>query len=254
MTMPAKRGRLAGIAAVCAGLAILTSACASNTPGPGSTASPGVVAPTTSASNGIAAQPPAKIVKTAFTTLESAESVRLYGSFRDSGARYKLDVTMGPAGMRGTMTAPFDGAKLAMVDMVLTHGKFYARSSTLWRQVGGAGLAALIGDRWVILPVGRLSGFPFANTKTFIKLLNTQSLKSLKNANTHVARVKTTVDGQPAIELSEGRAAVYVATTGQPYPLEIRQGSHNVLHFQYSGLPASIAAPPHAVDLSSLHG
>src|SRR5262249_12075848 len=161
MTMPVVRGRLAGIAAVCAGLAILTSACASHTPGPGSTASPGAVVPATPASNGIAAKPAAKIVKTAFTTLESAESVRVYGSFRDSGARYKLDVTMGPGGMRGTMTAPFHGAKLATVDMVLTHGKFYARSSTLWRQVGGAGLASLIGDRWVILPASKLSGFPF---------------------------------------------------------------------------------------------
>ena len=44
---------------------------------------------------------------------------------------------------------------------------------------------------------------------------------------------------------------MYIATTGRPYPLEIRQGSHNVLHFQYSALPVSIAAPPRAVDLSS---
>ena len=247
MTTPLMRGRLAGIAVACAGLAILTSACASNTPGSVST-------PTTSASNGIAAEPVAKIVKTAFTTLESAGSVRLYGSFRDSGARYKVDVTMGTHGMRGTMTAPFHGVKLATVDMVLTHGKFYARSRTLWRQVGGTGLASLIGDRWVILPVGRLSAFPFANAKTFIKLLSKRSLKSLKNAGAHVRRVKATVNGQPAIEISERGTAVYIATTGQPYLLEIRQGSRNVLHFQYSGLPLSIAAPPHAVDLSSLHG
>jgi hypothetical protein len=211
------------------------------------------VAPTTSASNGIAAKPTAMIVTTAFTTLESAQSVRLYGSFRDSGARYKLDLTMGPTGMRGTMTEPFHGGKLLTFDMVVTHGKFYARSSTLWRQAGGAGLASLIGDRWVIIP-GQYSGLPFANAKTFIKLLEQWSRKLLRNASAQVARVKTTVDGQPAIELSEGGAAVYIATTGQPYPLEFRQGSHNVLHFQYSGLPASIAAPPHAVDLSSLHG
>jgi len=160
---------------------------------------------------------------------------------------------MGAAGMRGTMTAPFRGAKRATVDMVLTRGKFYARSRTLWQQVGGAGLASLIGDRWVILPVGRLSGFPFANVKTFIKLLSKRSLKSLKNAGAHVARVTTTVDGQPAIEISEHGTAVYIATTGHPYLLEIRQGSHNVLHFQYSGLPLRIAAPPHAIDLRSLH-
>jgi hypothetical protein len=244
MTMPVIRGRLA---AVCAGLAILTSACAANTPGPGST-------PTTPASNGIAAEPTAKIVKIAFTTLESADSVRVFGSFRDSGARYKLDVTIGPAGMRGTMTAPFHAGKLATVDMVLTHGRFYARSRMLWRQVGGAGLASLLGGRWVIIPVRRLSRFPFANAKTFVKLLSRRSLKSLRNASAHVARVKTTVDGQPAIELSRRRMAVYIATRGQPYLLEIRQGSHNVLHFRYSGLPVNIAAPPHAVDLSSLHG
>lgn len=247
MTMPVMRGRLAGIAAACAGLAILTSACASSTHGPGSS-------PTTPTSNGIAAEPTAKIVKTAFTTLESADSVRVYGSFRDSRARYKLDVTIGPAGMRGTMTAPFHAGKLATVDMILTHGRFYVRSRTLWRQVGGAGLASLLGGRWVIIPVRKLSSFPFANAKTFVKLLSRQSLKSLRKASAHIARVKTTVDGRPAIELSERRTAVYIATTGQPYPLEIRQGSHNVLHFQYSGLPVRIAAPPHAVDLSSLHG
>ncbi|HEY2550350.1 MAG TPA: hypothetical protein VGI64_07210 [Streptosporangiaceae bacterium] len=210
--------------------------------------------PTTAASNGIAAKPTAKIVKTAFKTLESAKSVRVYGSFRDSGARFKLDVTMGPTGMRGTMTAPFKGASLATVDMVVTHRKFYARSRTLWRQVGGAGLASLIGNRWVIIPVRQLSGFPFANAKSFIKLLNRQSLKSPKSASAHVKRAKTTVDGQPAIELSHGRTAIYIATTGRPYPLEIRQGSHGALHFRYSGSPVDIAAPPHAVDLSSLHG
>jgi hypothetical protein len=246
LTTPVTRGGLAGIAAVCAGLAIMTSACASKTPGPGST-------PTTPASNGIAAEPTAKIVKTAFTTLESADSVRVYGSFRDSHARYSLDVTMGPTGMRGTMTAPFHAGKLATVDMVLTHGKFYARSRMLWRQVGGAGLASLLGGRWVILPIRQLSRFPFANAKTFVKLLSRRSLKSLRKASAHVARVKTTVDGQPAIELSKRRIAVYIATTGQPYLLEIRQGSHNVLHFRYSASPVRISAPPHAVDLSSLH-
>jgi hypothetical protein len=244
--MPVTRGRLAGIAAVCAGLAILMSACASNTSGPGST-------PTTSAGNGIAAESTAKIVRTAFATFESAGSVRLYGSFRNSGARYKLDITMGAAGMRGTMTGPFKG-KVATVNMVLTHRKFYARSRSLWREVGGAGLASLIGDRWVILPIRQFSSFPFANVKTFTKLLSKHSLKSLDKATAHVARRKTTIDGQPAIELSEHGTAVYIATTGQPYLLEIRQGSHNVLRFQYSGSPLRIAAPPHAVDLSALHG
>jgi hypothetical protein len=237
------RTRMAGLAVVCAGLAMLASACGSSSTTPSATAP---------ASNGIAAKPTAQIVTTAYTAMESAVSVRMYGSISESGQRYTVDLTMAPAGVQGSMTAPFQGAKLASIDMVLTKGTMYVRSSTLWRQVGGDSIASLIGDRWVILPAGSVAGFPFTNAKAFIKLLKSGGLNSL--AKDRVVGVKTTVNGQPAIKLSAGGAALYIATTGQPYPLEIRQGSRNALYFQYSGLPASITAPSHPLNLSKLEG
>lgn len=203
------------------------------------------------ASNGMDAKPATGMVTTAFTALESAQSVRMYGSFSvpGGGARYKLDITLGPAGMRGSMTMPIPGAKIATVQVVLTHGRMYVRSASFWRQFDRGRLAPLIGGRWVILPSG--SSFPLRNAKTFIKTLN-RAMKPLRNA--HVARVKTTVNGQPAVELHEHGAAAYFATTGHPYLLEIRQGSHNKLDFQYSGTPVTFAAPPHAIDLSHMAG
>jgi hypothetical protein len=243
---PVFNTRVAGLAVTCAGLAVLVSAC-----GSGSTA-PSAMAPKTPASNGIAAKPAAQVVTTAYTAMESAVSVRMYGSISDSGQRYKVDLTMAPAGVRGSMTAPFEGAKIASVDMVLTKGKMYVRSSTLWRQVGGAAVASMVGNRWVILPAGSFAGFPFTNAKAFIRLLKGGGFDSL--GKDRAVGVKTTVNGQPAIKFSAKGEALYIATTGQPYPLEIRQGSGNALYFQYSGLPANITAPSHPLDLSKLGG
>jgi hypothetical protein len=236
---------MAGFAVVCAGLAVLASACGGST-------TPGATASKTPADNGIAAKPAAQIVTTAYTAMESAVSVRMHGSISESGQRYTVDLTMAPAGVRGSMTAPFDGARLASFDMVLTRGTMYVRSSTLWRQVGGATAASMLDDRWVILPAGAVAGFPFTNAKTFIKLLKRGGLNSL--GKDRAVGVKTTVNGQPAIKLSAKGAALYIATTGQPYPLEIRQGSGNAMYFQYSGLPANITAPSHPLNLSKLKG
>jgi hypothetical protein len=238
--------RMTRIAVVCAGLAVLTSACGSGSAAPSAT----MLKPP--ANNGIASKPTAQIVTTAYREMESAVSVRMYGSISDSGHRYTVDLTMAPAGVRGSMTAPFDGAKLASIDIVLTRGKMYARSNTLWRQVGGATLASLLDNRWVILPTHSVAGFPFTNAKSFIKLLKSSDLKLL--AKDRAAGVKTTVKGQPAIKLSAKGTAVYIATTGQPYLLEIRLGTGNALYFQYSGLPASITAPHHPLDLTKLKG
>jgi hypothetical protein len=244
--VPVFHTRVAGLAVACAVLVALASACGSGT-------TPSATMLKMPASNGIAAKPPAQILTTAYTAMESAVSVRVYGSIIDSGQQYTLDLTMSPAGVRGSMTAPFDGARLASIDMVLAKGTMYVRSSTLWQQVGGATLGSLLDNRWVTLPASSVASFPFTNAKTFIKLLNSGGgLNSL--GKDRVLGVKTTVHGEPAIELSAKGDAVYIATTGQPYPLEIRQGTRNVLDFQYSSLPASITPPPHPLDLSKLEG
>lgn len=247
------RTRAAGVAATCLGLALLASACGGTSPGAGtSTGSgtgPGAIPSMMPVSNGIAARPVAQIVKTADKTLESAASVRVHGTVTDSGQRYTIDITFGQTGATGSMTAPFDGAKRASLDLIMAGGKMYVRSSTLWRQVGGAAAASLLDNRWVILPSSAINGFPFASTKAFVKFLNHAGLRKMTAVG-----AKTTVNGQPAIEIKKGRSAVYIATTGQPYPLEVRQGSRNVLYFQYLSTPVSVTAPPNAIDFSKVKG
>jgi hypothetical protein len=243
--VPVFRIRVAGLAVACAGLAVLASACGS------SSVTPRAVMLKKPAYNGIAAKPPAQIVTTAYTAMESAISVRVHGSISDSGQRYTVDLTMAPAGVRGSMTAPFDGAKLASVDLVLTKRTMYVRSSTLWQQVGGATAGLLLDGRWVILPAGSWAGFPFTNAKSFIKLLESGGdLKEL--GKVRAVGAKTTVNGQPAIKLSAAGASLFIATTGEPYPLEIRQGSRDALYFEYSSLPAKVSPPSHPVNLSKL--
>jgi hypothetical protein len=250
------RSRGAGVAAGCLGLALLASACGGTSPGTGTGTrtgtGPGAIASMMPVSNGIAAKPVAQIVQTADKTLESAASaasVRVYGTLTDSGHRYTLNITFGPNGATGSMTAPFDGAKRASIDLILVGGKMYVRSSTLWGQVGGAAVASLLDNRWVILPSSAMNGFPFANTKAFVKFMNHAGLRKMTAVG-----AKTTVNGQPAIEVKKGKSAVYIATTGQPYPLEVRQGFRNVLYFQYLPTLVSVTAPPNPVDFSKVKG
>jgi hypothetical protein len=247
--IPVFHSRVAGLAVVCAGVAVLASACSTASTTPNATPS------STATSNGIAAKPVAQIATTAYTAMESAVSVRMYGSIIESGQKYTMDLTMAPAGVRGSMTAPFDGAKAASIDFVMTKGKMYIRSDMLWRQVAGATIASLLNNRWVMLPASSVGGFPFSNAKSFIKMLKSGGLDTLrKDSSAGVKTVTTTVDGQPAIELSVQGAALYIATTGQPYPLEVRQGSGDALYFQYSAVPASISAPSHPLNFNNIGG
>lgn len=233
-----------GTAAALSALTVMASGC-----GGGPAAPAGAK---TSAGNGIAAKPAAQIVKIADTELQSAKSVHMYGAVTTSKQRYNLDLTMAQTGAKGSMAGPIAGTRHASFNLVVIGSKMYVRSRTLWRQVGGAGAASTIGDRWVLIPNGSATGFPFANMRAFANLMKQSELGNLSTKGA-IGR-KSTVHGQPAIEIKDSSDALYVATTGAPYPLEIRQGASNVLYFQYFKAAASITAPPNAMNLSKLQG
>jgi hypothetical protein len=60
------------------------------------------------------------------------------------------------------------------------------------------------------------------------------------------------------IELrSSAGGSLYVATTGEPYPVEIAQGSGTstgAVHFDDWNEPVDIVAPKNAVDIAKLKG
>src|SRR5258708_6366759 len=165
------RSRPAGITAMCLMLALLAGAC--GTQSGASSSSSTLTAPPTQASNGIAAKRPATILSAAKAALASVTSVRMRGTVTTSGQRFTIDITMTKTGAKGSLTGPIAGVKRAAFDFVSTTGKIYIRSGTLRRKVGGQGAAALLDNRWVLLPSLATRGFPFAHAKTFERLLTT---------------------------------------------------------------------------------
>jgi hypothetical protein len=241
MRTPFIRARAVALAGTCAGLAVLAGAC-------GTGAGP---SPAKAPSNGVASKPAAQILTTAKDALGSAKSVRLQGTMTQSGTTYTVDIVLGPGLGKGTVTGPIAGRKRASFDFVALGSKAYIRSSTLWRQIGGAAAADLFNNRWVATTAKEMFGGARFSTLSFFGTLGPMTGPASKGA-------ATTINGQPAIPVTSGDSTVYVATTGTPYPLRLVPSSSKVgsgeINFLNYNAPLHITAPPNAIDLSSLHG
>ncbi len=67
------------------------------------------------------------------------------------------------------------------------------------------------------------------------------------------------MNGQKVIGLTDGRGGgtLYVATTGQPYPIQLvspGNGAEGKITFDQWGTTVTIAAPKSAIDISKLTG
>lgn len=250
------RARAAGAATACLGLALLAAGCgilsgsSSSSSTPSATTSP---APTQAPANGIAGKPPAQIVAATTNALASASSVHVKGTVRESGTRYTIDLVLERASAKGSMTAPILGIKKAQFDFVVAGGKLFIRSSTLWQKAGGTAAAQLLNNRWVVLPKASLRDFPFRSVRAFARIIHSGSPRKSRRAG-----AVTMINGLPAIPVRSGDSIVYVATTGQPFPLRLIPATHaagaGVVDFIAYNAPVKIGPPPNAVDLNQLHG
>jgi hypothetical protein len=254
--LPVPRARAAGAATACLGLALLAAGCgilsgsSSTSSTPSATTSP---APTQAAANGIASKPPAQIVAAAVNALASARSVQMKGTIRESGRPYTFDLVLERASAKGSMTAPMLGIKNAQFDFVVTGGKLFVRSSTLWRKAGGTAAAQLLNNRWVVLPKASFRDFPFRGLRVFAR-----GIRSGSPGKPRKAGAVTMINGRPAIPVRSGDSILYVATTGPPLPLRAMPATHaagvGVVDFIAYNAPVKIGPPPNAVDLNQLHG
>jgi hypothetical protein len=254
--LPVPRARAAGAATACLGLALLAAGCgilsgsSSTSSTPSATTSP---APTQAPANGIADKPPAQIVAAAANALASARSVHMKGTIRESGRRYTFDLVLEQASAKGSMTAPMLGIKNAQFDFVATGGKLFIRSSTLWRKAGGTAAAQLLNNRWVVLPKASVRDFPFRSLRVFARGIRSGSPGKRRRAG-----AVTMINGRPAIPVRSGDSILYVATTGQPFPLRAMPATHaagaGVVDFIAYNAPVTIGPPPNAVDLNQLRG
>jgi len=257
--------KLAGRAvAVLAVAAVSLSGCKSDDPV--AAPAPGVTTPaatseapapspseSTAADNGVAKLSADAILKKATTALAAAKSFHVSGNDVDGGQKILVDLKI--AGKDGTGQITVGKAKLEL--LTVGGGRYFKANQAFWEQnAGGAQKAKVIvtvvGDRWVKVPAGDKN---FAGMFDLFKVSDT-----LKPDGKVTKGAAKEVGGVPAITLTghgkEG-GSMYIATTGQPLPLEIDGNDKSTLKFSdYGATFADIKKPAanQVLDFAAISG
>ncbi len=220
------RARLAVIPLV-ASLALL-GGCATQKPSNTPT-SPAV---TTPAGNGLDKLTAEEIRAKAQTTLKAQKSFAVKGTGVEDGEKMAMDLAFGDGNVAGNVqTAGFT------IDIVLIGNDLYMKApDAFWGGLGqDAAAMSLLKGKWVKLD-GSKEEF-----ESFKTIASTDAM--LKPEGKVTKGEAKTIGGVPAIGLiAEDKSIIYVATEGEPLPLQIVDADGNALDFTYKNV-AEIKAP-----------
>jgi hypothetical protein len=199
--------------------------------------------------NGEAAKTAAQVVADAKAASIAATTVHLSGTGATNGQPLKLNLYLvAGKGGRGNLTV--NGLTFQIVRV--GNDAYFKGDSKFWQNFGGAAAAALLQGRWLKAPAatGRFASFtPLTDIgQLFTSLFSSKD--SVKNKG------KTTLNGMSvvAIEDTTKSGTLYVAATGTPYPVAIRQNGQDKLKFDGWNASVTLATPKGAVDMSKLTG
>jgi hypothetical protein len=199
--------------------------------------------------NGVAAKSPTEILAAAKGAADAASSVHVSGSIVNAGRPITLDIEIASGkGARGRLSE--SGLSF---ELIQTAGTVYIKGSpAFYRHVGGAAAAQLLQGRWLKAPMTSSEFAPLASLTDLRRLLDT----TLASHGTLAKGATATVNGQQAVgvrDTSQG-GTLYVATTGQPYPLEVTKdgaGAGKIVFDRWQK-PVTVAAPANAIDIAQL--
>lgn len=201
-----------------------------------------------SSDNGVASKSADEIVTAASHAITHAQSVHVSGSIVAGSTPLNLDLTLvSGKGGRGQMSE--GGLSFKIVNIRQT--VYIQGTHAFWQHFGGSAAAHLLDGRWLKAPAtGQFASI--AALTDMQKLMGSVLLKhgALNKGST------TTVNGKQVVGVtskSEG-GTLYVATTGPPYPVEIRRtgSTGGRITFDRFNQPVTLTPPPHAVDVSQL--
>lgn len=201
-----------------------------------------------SSDNGVAAKSPDAIITATTNAIDGVKSVHVLGSLRSGGSPIALNLELvGGKGASGQMAQ--SGAAFRIIAL---NGVVYINGSdAFWRRFGGNGAAQIFHGKWLKAPA--TGQFASLGTLTDLRKLFNQLLS---NRGSLTKGGTASVAGQKVVAVTNATmgGTLYVATTGQPYPVEIvktgQQGGH-ILFNRYNE-SVSLSAPSNAIDISQL--
>jgi hypothetical protein len=204
-----------------------------------------------SSGNGEASKSASQILADSKAAAKDASSVHVHGTIVSDGRPLKIDLRIdGSKGGKGTLT--INGSN---VDLVRIGDTAYIRGSeAFYRQVAGPAAAALLKGKWLKASAKTGDLASLADLTAMGTLFN----QALKPEGSISKGGESTVDGQKVIAIKDAdRGTLYVATTGDPLPIEITRpsgSSGGAVHFDDWNEDVALEAPKGAIDLSSLGG
>lgn len=223
------RRRLAlGSAGICA--AILASSC-------------------TAAPNGIQSKSGPAILSAAASALESAGTFEIEAASTTKGKQASIIFKIGGKNLgEGTFTTTTVSFEAEEV-----HGIDYFRSKTVWAQVGGPNLQAVLRDRWVYIAASNPTAALLTGVFASLTSPGVVARQLTKSAVSSVRGKAGRFQGQPVIGVVEPKAGtVLIATTGPPYPLHWDNGATGSIDFLDFGTRFPIKAPKGALNLAAI--
>ncbi len=202
-----------------------------------------------SSGNGVAEKSADEIVADASAAAHQATSVHVHGASESTGTPLEIDLKLvADEGGEGHLVA--NGLSF---DMVRIGDKAYFKGDDdFWRQFGGDAAVALLRGRWLEAPAtsGDLASFaPLTDiTQLFDAVLGEHG--TLEKGE------ETTVGGAPAIAVTDTTdgGTLYIATTGEPYPLKVEGASDSpgTILFDEWDEAVELTAPDDTIDITQL--
>jgi hypothetical protein len=203
-----------------------------------------------SSGNGVAAKSPAEIVAASKAAADGASSVHVSGSSVTGGTPITLDLSL-VAGKGGRGKISESGLSFELVEL---GGTIYINgSSAFYSHFAGSAAAQLLKGKWLKAPVSNSS---FAGLSSLTELRGLLDAALATNNKTLVAAGTRTIDGQAVVGVKDTsqNGTLYVATTGQPFPIEITKSGTGggTISFSEWNKPVTLTAPASAVNLEQL--
>jgi hypothetical protein len=204
--------------------------------------------------NGVASKTPAEILAVAKSAAAGAATVHVAGSIVSEGQPISLDMELvgsngvGNNGGKGRLTVGGLGIDLIDIDRAV----YVKGSDAFYTHFAGPTAARLLRGKWL---KGSAASGPLASLASLADL--GKVIDSTLGDHGPLSRAPgTTLKGQRAVGVTDAAndGTLYVATTGAPYPLEIRKSGSGRIVFDRWNEPVSLQAPTNAINVKQLHG
>jgi hypothetical protein len=202
-----------------------------------------------SSGNGVSSKTPTQIVEAAKVASAAAVSAHVAGSIVSGGKPISLDMELvAGKGGKGRITVEGLSVQLIEVDKAV----YINGSTAFYTHLAGAAAATLLQGKWLKAPASNANFASFSQLTDLGKLIGSTLAAhgTLKSAGT------TTIAGQKVVGVTDSAkgGTLYVATSGQPYPIElVKTGADGgKIVFDRWNKPVTLKAPATSVNINQL--